>query len=114
MLRQFPAVRLLRTVGILEGLSFLVLLFVAMPLKYGWGYASAVRVPGLVHGALFMAFVYVLYFVQEERGWPGRRTLLLFGAGLCPFGFLMVDRRLREEIARANPSNGSDALDNTT
>ena len=52
-MRRIPIVRLLRTVGILEGLSFLVLLFIAMPLKYGWGHASAVRVPGLVHGALF-------------------------------------------------------------
>ena len=50
-MRRIPIVRLLRTVGILEGLSFLVLLFIAMPLKYGWGYACAVRVPGLVHGA---------------------------------------------------------------
>ncbi len=113
-MRRIPIVRLLRTVGILEGLSFLVLLFIAMPLKYGWGYASAVRVPGLVHGALFMAFVYVLYVAQDERGWPGRRPLLLLGAAVCPFGFLMVDRRLRAEIARASSGDTAGALDDTT
>ena len=52
-MRRIPIVRLLRTVGILEGPSFLVLLFIAMPLKYGWGYASAVRVPNL-HGSRSM------------------------------------------------------------
>ena len=113
-MRQIPVVRLLRTVGILEGLSFLVLLFIAMPLKYGWGQDSAVRIPGVVHGALFMVFVCVLYVVQDERGWSGRRSLLLLGAALCPFGFLMVDRRLRAEIARAVSSDNDGVHDDTT
>ena len=113
-MRRIPVVRLLRTVGILEGLSFLVLLFIAMPLKYGWGQESAVRVPGFVHGALFMVFVYVLYVAQDERGWSGRCSLLLLGAAVCPFGFLMVDRRLRAEIARAVSGDNVGAHDDTT
>ena len=55
------ALRQLRLVALLEGASFLVLLFVAMPLKYLAGMPLAVRIAGSIHGALFIAFVVALY-----------------------------------------------------
>ena len=89
-------VAVLRTAGICEGLSWLVLLFVAMPLKYVWGYPMAVRVVGTIHGGLFVVFVLLLAVVHLTRSWPIARSALVFLAALLPFGFLFIDRRLRE------------------
>jgi integral membrane protein len=94
------SLRHLRIVALLEGLSFLVLLFVAMPLKYYAGMPLAVRVVGMTHGLLFVLFVGALLRAAVEHAWPFRRSLLAFGAALVPFGTLVFDRSLRSEIAK--------------
>lgn len=91
------ALRALRLVSALEGLSLVVLLFVAMPLKYGLGLAGAVRVAGGVHGVLFLAFCASLFRVVLEERWPLRRWATALGWALVPFGALVLDRRLRHE-----------------
>lgn len=89
-------VRWLRFAGIVEGLSWLLLLFFAMPLKYGFGRPEAVQVVGLAHGVLFVTFVLLLGVCHLRRGWSIARSAMFFGAALLPFGFLLVDGRLRE------------------
>ena len=54
--------KLAHRVGVWEGVSYLVLLFVAMPLKYGMGYQEAVRLTGSAHGFLFVGFMAVLFY----------------------------------------------------
>ena len=90
--------RQLRTVAFMEGASFLVLLFIAMPLKYMAGFPIAVRIVGSVHGLLFLLFLAALYRAAAERGWPYRRTSLAFVASIVPFGTFVFDRSLRREI----------------
>ena len=89
----------LRRIGVLEGISFLVLLGVAMPLKYLAGIAQAVRVVGWLHGLLFMGFVAALIQTSQLRGWPAGRTGRAFISALLPFGTFFLDKRLREEAA---------------
>jgi integral membrane protein len=67
--------RQLRLIAFLEGLSFVLLLFVAMPLKYLAELPMAVRIVGSVHGLLFLVFVAALYRVVLEQEWPARRWL---------------------------------------
>jgi len=86
----------LRLVGLVEGLSFLVLLFVAMPLKYLADQPLAVRVVGLTHGVLFLAYVILLFRVWANHDWPVKRAAGFFLAGLLPFGPFVADRRLRD------------------
>jgi integral membrane protein len=88
----------LRIVAFLEGVSFLILLFIAMPLKYLAGQPLAVRVVGLIHGILFLVFLVALYRAARARQWPGRRSALAFVASLVPFGTFVLDRSLRAEI----------------
>jgi integral membrane protein len=83
--------------GALEGASFLVLLFVAMPLKYFAGVPIAVRVVGSVHGLLFLLFLTALFRVASERSWPARRTLGAFAASLVPGGTFVLNRTLTRE-----------------
>jgi integral membrane protein len=91
--------RQLRLVALLEGSSFLILLFVAMPLKYQAGLPLAVRIVGSMHGLLFLMFLAALYRAGTECRWPLRRWLLAFAASIVPFGTFVFDRSLRSEIA---------------
>lgn len=87
----------LRAVGMVEAVSFLLLLGVAMPLKYLAGMPEAVKVAGWMHGLLFIAFCVCLYVAHDERRWPLRWTALVFIAALLPFGPFVIDRRLKNE-----------------
>lgn len=98
------ALRHLRLVALLEGSSFVVLLFIAMPLKYLAGLPLAVRIVGTVHGGLFLVFLAVLYRAGSARRWPHRRWLIAFISSVVPFGTFAFDRSLRREIAEATPS----------
>ena len=93
------ALRLFVLVARFEGLSFLILLGVAMPLKYLAGEPSAVRVFGATHGVLFLAFVALLARVATEDDWPWRRSALAFIASLLPCGTFWFERRLAREGA---------------
>ena len=87
----------LRALGMLEAVSFLILLGVAMPLKYLAGLPLAVKIAGLLHGLLFLAFCMVLLETQQAQKWPMRWTSVVLIAALLPFGPFVIDRRLRTE-----------------
>jgi len=92
------ALRSLRVIAFLEGTSFLVLLLIAMPLKYLFALPLAVRIVGGVHGLLFLVFVFALYRAATERDWSWRRSLSAFIASLVPGGTFVLDRSLRREM----------------
>lgn len=84
----------LRVIGFWEGVSFLVLLGIAMPLKYWAGEPGAVRVVGMAHGILFMLYVWAAIQAALEHNWSWRRTALVLFASLLPAGPFVVDARL--------------------
>ena len=91
--------RWLRVGGTVEGASLLLLLFVAMPLKYLAGMPLAVRIVGSVHGALFLLFCLLLLQAYVELRFRPITALLLLVGAVVPFGFLLSNRhlaRLRE------------------
>ncbi|HEY3496986.1 MAG TPA: DUF3817 domain-containing protein [Polyangiaceae bacterium] len=94
--------RRFRWVAFLEGLSFVLLLFFAMPLKYWAGMPLAVRVVGMAHGLLFLGFVWSLLRVVLEREWPARRWGLALLSSVVPFGTFVFDRSLKRELAGAS------------
>jgi integral membrane protein len=101
------ALRHLRLVALLEGSSFLVLLFIAMPLKYLADQPLAVRIVGSIHGLLFLIFIAALFRAGSARRWPFRRSVHAFVASIVPFGTFVFDRSLRHEIATTRmPSIG--------
>lgn len=88
------AQRILRYLSLAEGTSYLLLMCVAMPLKYVWGVPTAVRIAGSVHGIGTIALVFAAAAVFLE-GKLARRTLAAVVAlSLIPFGFLLADRML--------------------
>lgn len=88
----------LRLVGIAEGISFLLLLGVGMPLKYIAGLPLAVRIMGSLHGFLFVLFLIALSHASSKRDWAPQTSVSYLIASVLPFGFLMVDGRLKREM----------------
>ena len=86
---------LLRAAGWVEAVSFLLLLGVAMPLKYAAGRPGAVKVLGWIHGLLFVVFCLALLRAHLRKRWTVGRSLLIFVAALLPFGPFVVDRRVK-------------------
>jgi integral membrane protein len=97
------AIRALRAIGWAEGLSFLLLLGVAMPLKHLAGKPLAVRILGILHGVLFLAYLAMLAQVHVQARWKPSRTLLFFVGALLPFGPFLLDGRLRQEEQQERP-----------
>ncbi len=86
----------LRHTALVEGVSFLALLGVAMPLKYFAGLPMAVKVTGWIHGVLFVLFCFALLRVMMNTNWPLGRAAVVFIASLLPFGPFVLDRRMRQ------------------
>ncbi|MFD1143220.1 DUF3817 domain-containing protein [Larkinella insperata] len=86
-----------RFIGILEGISYLVLLGIAMPLKYWANLPMAVKLVGWAHGVLFIAYMLALVSVTFDRRWSFGRVVVAFIASLVPFGTFWLDTRLKKE-----------------
>jgi len=90
----------LRLAGLVEGVSFLVLLGIAMPLKHLAGRPGAVLVVGWAHGLLFVLFCAALLHTTIAARWPLARAALVFAAALHPFGPFALDRRMKRYAAQ--------------
>jgi integral membrane protein len=87
----------LRMTGIAEGISFITLLFIAMPIKYIAGNPQVVLYVGWVHGLLFMLYLLALIAAKINLEWKFKKTLIAFLASLVPFGTFILDKSLRRE-----------------
>lgn len=87
----------LRVIGFWEGVSFLVLLIIAMPLKYLADEPGAVRVVGMAHGVLFILYVWAAIQAALEHAWTWKRTGLVLLASLLPAGPFVVEAKLLRE-----------------
>ena len=87
------SVAFVRKIALMEGVSFLLLLGIAMPLKYLAGMPEAVRYAGWAHGVLFVLLVAALLRALLTTTWPLGRAALVFVASLLPLGPFLLDRR---------------------
>ncbi len=82
-------------VGKIEGYSFLILLFIAMPLKYLADYPLAVRVAGSVHGILFIAFILTIFNAVRKNRLNTESASYAFLLSLIPFGTFFLNRLVK-------------------
>lgn len=87
-------IRTLRVVGILEGISYLVLLGIAMPLKYIYAIPEAVKYTGWAHGVLFMTYIPAVFIARKSMNWNFIWTGIALAASLIPFGTFLLDKHL--------------------
>ena len=81
----------LRIVGIAEGISFLVLLLIAMPLKYYFGMPMTVKIVGWLHGVLFIAYIGAVLLAIRAMQWNWFSVLVALAASLIPIGTFVLD-----------------------
>lgn len=81
-----------RLISIIEGLSFLLLLFIAMPMKYVWDMPLAVTYVGWAHGVLFVLYIYVVFPTAYKASWDFKKTFLALIASVLPFGPFVFDK----------------------
>lgn len=82
-----------RIVALLEGISYILLLFIATPIKYLAGNESYVKLLGMPHGLLFVAYIVIAYLIKDEMKWDKKTFLTVLAASLIPFGTFYIDKK---------------------
>ena len=88
-----------RLIAFLEGISLLILVFIAMPIKYGWGNPALVKSVGQIHGILFILFVLLAIQISIEQEWRFKTiTWKVLAASFVPFGTFYIDKHILSKL----------------
>tara|TARA_R100000353_G_C6490086_1_gene191507 strand:+ start:373 stop:681 length:309 start_codon:yes stop_codon:yes gene_type:complete len=87
------SVKTFKIISTLEAISFLVLLGIAMPLKYIWDLPQMVQIVGMAHGILFILYLIGAYYMFEKLQWSVRTLLIVMGCSVIPFGPFYVEKK---------------------
>ncbi len=90
-----------RLINKIEGISFIILIFIAMPLKYSFGYPIATKIVGMAHGLLVFVFLYQVLEAQKEAGFTWKETGFYTLLSLIPFGSFYTDKLLAKKMITA-------------
>ena len=85
--------KLFRIIALLEGVSYLLLLFVAVPIKYLSNDPQYVKMLGMPHGLLFIGYVILAFLIRPDFKWNSRQFFVILIASVIPFGTFYVDRK---------------------
>lgn len=94
-------IKLYRQIAMAEGASYLLLLLIAMPLKYIWKIPEPVKYVGWIHGVLFILYAAMLLICAFKYRWKLVRILGFFVASLLPFVPFFVEKQLKKEYGDA-------------
>ena len=83
-----------RILAFMEGVSFIIILFITMPLKYQFDLPKPNLIVGMAHGVLFMLYVVVVIKLKITNQWESRLTLKALAASVVPFGTFYMDRKV--------------------
>jgi len=84
----------LRIIGFIEGISFILLVGVAMPLKYIGGYIHATWDIGMIHGVLFIMYIIAVIPAKLQLNWNLKTTFLVLLASLLPLGTFVAEYKI--------------------
>jgi integral membrane protein len=87
------SVKTFKVISILEAISFLLLLCFAMPLKYIWGHPEFVEVIGMLHGILFIAYLYGAFSMFTTLKWSKKTLFIVLICAVLPFGPIYADKK---------------------
>ena len=92
-------INIYRKTALIEGLSYLILLFIAMPLKYFCNIPEGVKYFGWIHGVLFLVFMVALVLAAIKYRWGFKRIMLYLIASVLPFVPFILDKSLKKEYS---------------
>lgn len=95
--QKLSVLKRFRIISITEGISMVVLLFIAMPLKYVFYLPLMVKYVGWIHGILFMLYILILIPTSRSLRWPFMKIFMGLVASVLPFGPFLFDRKLKNE-----------------
>lgn len=81
-------------IGYAEAVSFVVLLAIAMPLKYAYGMTHATYWPGAIHGGLFLIYLAAAHLLASRENWPLKKLMIAYLASVLPLGTLFLENKL--------------------
>lgn len=87
------SVKSFRSISMLEAISFLLLLGIAMPLKYIWDYPDMVQVIGMAHGILFILYVLGAMVMHQNLKWSTQTLFIVLVCSVLPFGPFYAERK---------------------
>jgi integral membrane protein len=87
------ALNVFRIISYLEGISYLLLLGVGVPLKYLANNDAWVKALGMPHGLLFVAYIVMAVVIRTLKDWDNKTTLIVLIASVIPFGTFYIDRK---------------------
>lgn len=90
------SIRNFRIINSIEGYSYLLLLFIAMPMKYMMDIPIATKIVGSIHGALFVLFMLLLVVAWQKAKWSVLESALFFIAALIPFGTFFTKKQIQK------------------
>ena len=85
--------KLFRVIAFFEGISYILLLFIAVPIKYGFDDPTSVKLLGMPHGILFMIYIIFSFIVNKKLKWNRKELFIILIASLVPLGTFYVDRK---------------------
>ena len=94
--RYYDMLEKLRKVGIVEGISLIILFFIAVPVKYIMGEPLLVRIFGSIHGLLWLYLLYNLHTVYKASLIEKETAIKIVVASVIPFGFLFIDKTVKQ------------------
>ena len=90
------AINRFRLISYIEGISYLILLFIAMPIKYILDNPYFVKIVGMSHGVLFIIFVIFLLETMRKHSWSLKFSSSIFILSLIPFGSFLIEKKIKE------------------
>ena len=90
---MFSFLNIFRITALLEGLSYLLLLFIATPIKHFTGDPQYVKLLGMPHGILFILYIILAFLIKSEMKWTNKTFGIVLVASIIPFGTIYIERK---------------------
>lgn len=98
ILKMSKLLPVFRIVALLEGLSYILLLFVATPLKYFADDPQYVKLLGMPHGLLFIAYVVIAVLISKDMKWDSKTLWIVLIAAIIPFGTFYIEKKYLKPV----------------
>lgn len=93
IIMKIKSLTIFRILAFLEGISYILLLFVAVPIKYWQGDEQYVKLLGMPHGLLFIGYIALAILISKERNWNTKETGIVLLGSIIPLGTFFVDAK---------------------
>ena len=96
---MFSILNFFRIIAFLEGISYILLLFIAVPIKYFGNEPQYVKLLGMPHGILFIAYIILAVILGSKFKWKTKTLFIILIASIIPFGTFYIDKVYLKQVS---------------